>query len=235
MTALSIVQNVAAKFGISVAAVFASTDPQVIQLRTLMNEEGQILARGGDGFDHAWRVLVTETTFSTTAAAAQTGAVPSDFGWYINETMWNRTTVRKIGGPISPEEWQRVQANTATSIFPRFRFRGSSLLITPTPTASQTIAYEYVTKNWAQTSGAVGLAAMTADTDTALIEERLIELGLRWRYLKAKGLDYAEDYRTYQIEVGKAIARDGGRRRITLGDNAMRIYDGMIPEGSWNQ
>lgn len=234
MSALTIIQSVASKIlGAPPAAVFSSTDPAIVQLRSLMNEEGQELARGAS-FDHAWRALITETTFSTTAAAAQTGAVPSDFGWYIDDTMWNRTTQWPINGPMTSQEWQASQAVPTTGIYPFFRFRGSSLLIYPTPIASQTVAYEYVTKNWAQTSGSSGLAAMTADTDTALLEERLIELGVRWRYLKAKGLSYDEDFRTYQLEVGKAISRDGGRRTHSLGGARQRQRSSLVPEGSWS-
>lgn len=234
MTALSIVSNVAAGIGLTApAAVFASTDPAIIQLRTLMNQEGQELARGAI-FDHAWTVLITEKTFTTTAAAIQASSVATDFGWYINDTFWNRTTQQVVRGPMTAEEWQRQQAISTTGMYPYFRFRGGSLLIYPTPTAGQTAAYEYVSKNWAQTSASVGLAAMTADTDTAILEERLIELGLRWRYLKSKGLDYAEDYRTYQLEVGKAIARDGGRKTLSLSGPQRPMYPTLIPEGSWS-
>lgn len=228
MTALSIVSNVAASIGLSASAVFSSTDPAIIRLRTLMNQEGQELARGAS-FDHAWTVLTTEKTFTTTAAAIQASSVATDFSWYINNTMWNRTTQQVVRGPMTAEEWQDQQAVSTTGIYPYFRFRGGSLLIYPTPTAGQTVAYEYVSTYWASGSQ----TAMTADSDTALIEERLIELGLRWRYLKSTGMDYAEDFRTYQMEVGKAIARDGGRKTISLSGPQRSTFPTLVPEGSW--
>lgn len=235
MTALSIIQRTAGLLSLDIpAAVFSSTDQQIIQLRTLMNEEGQTLARGGESFEHNWTALITEKTFTTVATATQTSAVSSDFGWIINNTFWNRTLRWPVDGPMSPEQWQNVQAVPTGSIRPNFRFiSGPNLEIYPTPTAGQTCAYEYVSKNWAQTSGAIGLAEMTADTDVALIEERLISLGIRWRYLKSKGLDYSEDFRTYQIEVGKAIARDGGRRTTSLSGTPAPRYRGNLKEAFW--
>jgi hypothetical protein len=228
MTALSIVQGAASRLGLTApTVVFASTDAQIIQLRNLMNEEGVELSRA-----YPWTRLVTEKTFSTTAAAIQTGAVPTDFNWYLDDTMWNRTTRVKLAGPVSAEEWQSFQAISLLSI-PQsvFRFRGGDLLIYPTPTAAQTVAYEYGSTYWVSGSK----TAFSADTDTALLDENLITLGLRWRFKAAKGFDYAEDFATYQIEKQKVISRDGGRRRVYLGGYPRNPWNANIPESSWNQ
>lgn len=237
MTALTMVQNATSRLGLSVpGAIFSSTDTQVVQFRNLMNQEGKDLAKGA-ATDHPWTKLISEQTFSTTAAAVQTGAVPTDFGWYINDTAWNRTTEIKLDGPITAEDWQRYQAVGAITL-PNavFRFRGGDVLIYPDPTASQTVAFEYVSSYWAETSAGAGasLAAMTSDTDVAILDEELITLGIIWRFLQAKGLDYAEAFRTYQLEVNKAIGRDGGRYKYNLAGHSFPRYQGNIPEGSWS-
>lgn len=228
MTALTIIQKVCTLPGLTApTVVFASTDAQIIQLRSLMNEELVELAR-----DHAWTVLTLEKTFSTVAAAIQTNSVPTDFDWYVNETMWNRTTRVKLGGPVSPEEWQTYQAISLLSI-PQavFRFRGGNLLFYPTPAAGQTVAYEYLTN--IRVSGSK--TEFTADTDTCLLDEQVITLGTRWRFLKAKGFDYAEDFRTYELMKAKAIARDGGARKSFIGGSPRNPWNANIPDGSWNQ
>lgn len=231
MTALTIVGQACARLGITApTALFSSTDDQIIQLRNLMNQEGAELGKGGPT-DHAWGILTTEKTFTTTAAAIQTSAVPTDFGWFINDTMWNRTARIKMVGPVGADEWQNYQAISLIAL-PNavFRFRGGNLIIYPTPVAGQTAAYEYVSKYWASGSQ----SAMTADSDTALLDETLITLGVIWRFLAAKGLDYAETFRTYQMEVTKAIGRDGGRRKLNLAGTAQNQFNGNIPDGSWN-
>ena len=66
MTALSIIQGVCSQLGItSPSVVFASTNDQIVQLRNLMNEEGQTLAAGGESFDYGWRALTKEKTSPT--------------------------------------------------------------------------------------------------------------------------------------------------------------------------
>ena len=44
----------------------------------------------------------------------------------------------------------------------------------------------------------------------------MLQLGLRWRFLAAKNLDYAEVYRTYQTELQKLQARDGGSTQLNI-------------------
>lgn len=230
MTALTICQNATGRLGLDQpSAVFSSTDPQIIQLRTLMNEEGLALTRDPD---MSWTVLMTQTTFTTVAQEVQTNAVPTDFGWYLDDTMWNRTTMIKIAGPTMPEEWQAYKAIQVLSLPAAiFRFRGGDILMYPTQTAGQTVAYEYSSTYWVSGSK----TAMTADTDTALISEEIITLGLMWRFLKAKGSDYSEEYRTYQLAKQSAIGRDGGKRKVYLGGGVRNPWNANIPEGNWPQ
>ncbi len=235
MTALTILQNASSRLSLAApSVVFASTDAQIIQLRNLMNMEGKTLAKRA-----AWSKITKEKTFTTVAQAAQTSSVPDDFGWYINETMWNRTADRQIIGPLSAEQWQAEQAvGVASAIEQYFRFRGAgtdAILLGPgTPTASETVAYEYVSNQWCEASGGTDQSAFAADTDVGFLDEELITLGVIWRFKAAKGFDYGEDFRTYEMEVLKAIARDGGKPRLDIaGGMRGASYRGNIPDGNW--
>lgn len=229
MTALSIVQNAWSRLGLDNApsAVFSSTDGQVIQFRTLMNEEGLALTRDPD---MSWTALMKEQTFVTVAQETQTSAIPTDFGWYLDDSMWNRTTMIKLAGPTQPEEWQAFKAIAVISLPAAvFRFRGGNILIYPTQTAGQNVYYEYSSTYWVSGSK----TAMTADTDTAVISEEIITLGLIWRFLKAKGVDYAEQFRTYQMAKQSAIGRDGGKRKVYLGGGVVNPWNANVPQGNW--
>jgi hypothetical protein len=43
-----------------------------------------------------------------------------------------------------------------------------------------------------------------------------MELGVTWRWLRAKGMDYAEELATYEREVEKAAARDRGMKSYVI-------------------
>jgi hypothetical protein len=209
MTLLAIIQNASDRLGITrPTAAYLSTDQQVLQLVGLAQEEGKDLAKR-----HTWQALQTEYTFPTVASTASY-ALPSGFDSILKETVFNRTRRRRMVGDLTPEQWQETQASLVTMVNPAFRIRGSLFYISPTPTAAETIAYEYNTKNWCQSSGGTAQSAWAADTDTGILDEELMTLGLKWRWKKSKGLDYADDFNGYEIRVAKAILDDGARMRI---------------------
>jgi len=216
MTLLSIVQNASDRLGLTrPSAVVASTDVQVLQLLGLAQEEGKDLAKR-----HTWQALQTEHTFSTSNGTASY-ALPSGFDAIIKDTVFNRTRRRRMYGDLTPEQWQETQSSLVTMVNPAFRIRGGLFYISPTPTSTETVAYEYLSKNWCQSAGGTGQSAWAADLDTGVLDEELMTLGLKWRWKKSKGLDYAEDFTSYEIRVAKAIMDDGARMRIYT-DNSER-------------
>ena len=211
MSLLTVISGTLARLALpTTTAVIDSTDATVRQLLQLAQREGRELARRA-----TWKALQTEKTFTTVATAAQTSALPTDLDWIIPDTMFNRTLKRRVQGPVGADEWQLIQSSLSSSVFPAFRIRGTSLLITPTPTAGQTVAYEYMSKYWCASSAGSGQTAWAADADTALLDEELITSGLVWRFKAAKGLGYAADQQAYEIQVMQAIMREGVRPRIS--------------------
>ncbi len=231
MSLLTLIQNSAKRLGLSnPASAYGATDNQIVQLVALAQEEGIELAA-----DFDWKVLTKEKTFTGTAAAAQTGALASDYDRMAPETFFNRTQKKPIFGPLSPQDWQFAQSVVAGTVVESFRIRGTSLLITPTPNGTDTYAYEYISTNWCQSNVAVEQALWAADTDTGILSEEVMTLGVIWRFLRAKGFDYAEAFRTYEMAKGRAQVKDGGGKR-TIG-MGRRSSSGprapFIQEGSW--
>ena len=212
--------------------IISSTDLNVRLINALADQEGRELARR-----HSWEALCKEKTFTSTAAAIQSGAVPSDFDRIKNHTMFNRTQSRRVTGPLSPQEWQAQQALSASLLTDAFRIRGGDILITPTPPATYTYAYEYMSQDWCQSASGTAQSAWAADNDTGILDETLMVLGLVWRFRKARGFDYAEEFNTYEKEVEQAIMRDGGRRDLnySVDDTLLdHTQPPLVIEGSWN-
>lgn len=215
------------------STVVSSTDPNVRMLKSLATQEGVALARS-----FTWQAITKEATFTSVAQAEQTNAIPSDFDRLIYESMYNRSQLRRITGPLDSSEWQAQQALSTSLLTDAFRIRGDAILISPTPDAGDTYAFEYVSKNWCQDSGSTGQEAWAADDDTGILDEYLMSLGLIWRYRKARGFDYAEEMATYEIEKAQAQMRDGGGRRTRNFARDTSLYDHanmpVVAEGNWN-
>lgn len=210
MTLLTIVEDVCDRLSlVRPSSAIGSTDIVVRQIVGLAQQEGKELASRA-----SWQILQSEATFTAVAIELQTGAIPSDFDWYIPDTMFNRTTRRWVEGPLSPMEWQETQASLVTRVNPAFRIRGDAIYINQVPTAGHTFAYEYVSKNWCESEAGAGQAKWLADTDVPRIAEELHILGIVWRWKKAKGTEYGEDFATYERQVAQAIQRDGAKPRI---------------------
>lgn len=230
MTLLTLIQRATDHIGIPrPSSVINSTDQQVRQLLALANEEGEELARR-----HAWRRLIVDTTFTSVAAETQPNAIPADFDRFVNETFFNRTQMRELVGPLTDEEWQRYKATTAPVVLDGFRTIGGDLQLLPAPPAGQTYAYSYVSRNWCQSAGGDGQDAWTADNDTPRLDERLIRLGLIWRWKQAKGFDYAQAFDDYEAALAQAIGRDGPRRTLSFACDGTERRPGIaVPQGNW--
>jgi len=234
VTLLTIVNRVQATCNLPVTTtVFSNTGETQKQLLALCNMAGDIIAR-----EHDWQVLVTEKTFTTTATEEQTdgtAALPTDLERIINETLWNRTTTDPVYGPLSAANWQAQKASMTSGVWSQYRLRGNSIWMYPIPAAGNSVYYEYVSKNWCQSAGGTSQSAWAADSDTGRIPEHLLVLGLAWRWLESKGLDYGARYDEYEKELAKAKARDGTRKRHSITGPVYRtVSTGRVPEGSWS-
>ena len=162
---------------------FTSAQPNAVRCVALANRAGRTLEK-----DVRWAQLVTEHTFTTTASTA-TYALPSDFRAFANMSQWDRTNNWRMTGPVSSIVWQWLKSglSVASTATKWFMVRGAYFTIYPTPTVSnETIAFDYYSKNWVtKASDATTTDGWSADGDTSLIDEDLLILSLKWRFLQA--------------------------------------------------
>jgi len=152
----------------------------------------------------------------------------------INDTFWDRTTSLPIVGPVSESNWQTLQAFPVTGPYLQYRIQGGHLYIDPTPSANSA-AFEYKSTYFCESAAGVGKARWSADTDVGRLDENIMSLGIVWRWLKRKGLDYQEDFITYEKRIEAAISRDKSKRVLNMGaGQSQRVPGVVVPVGSWN-
>lgn len=213
MSLLTIIQEAALAVGLpEPSAVVSSTDLAVKKLLGFANQGGRQLAKY-----HDWQNLIVEQTFTSLATQEQTNALPpADYGRMVyNPEVWDRTSDTRLAGPTPQRYWQRLLANTSTGSPGYWRIIGNQLNVLPVMTAGNTLAFEYISKRWAESSGGTAQEIFMADTDTARIPEDLITLEVIWRFRQSRGFaQYAEDMSTAEREKEKAAAADRGTGRI---------------------
>lgn len=233
MSLLTVVQHFCRRTNIPVpTTVTGSSEPQVTQLMALLEEEGIDLAQRGD-----WQELTFEATHTTIAAEDQ-GAVSTiaanGFDHFKQNSFWDRT-LRLPVIVLDGQDWQASKAITTTGPRYQARVRGGKLLANPVPAAGNTWSFEYVSKNWILgADGTTYKQFFTLDTDTILLPELVVIAGLRWRWKKEKGTEYAEDFRTYENLVSKALGHNGLRSTLDMGACPESAVPGvLIPETGW--
>jgi len=200
---------------------------------------------GAGVYQSATVLAVTATTvqMSAVASSSNTGAsynfgqieydLPSDIRSFINATYWDRNFRWPMLGPLSPVEWE-VIVSGISPVGPRIRFRvvNNKMEIQPLPGTSQTdqIAYEYVSNAWCTDSSGVartavgGVCRFAADTDLYRWPENTLRLGVKWRFLRAKGLDYSDELRQYEMARDFQLSVSGGSRSLRMNAVATGLH-----------
>ncbi len=183
MTLLSICQDVADEVQITRPPVIAgSPAPDSVRLLRYANKVGRSLMTV-----IAWQALRKAHTFTAVSGEEQTNGIPSDFDRFVPETFWNRSTDELISGPVTAVRWQGLKSGATQNYRPVYVYRGGSIHVLPALTAGQSLAFEYVSNEWAQSSGGTAQTRFQADTDTSLIDEELITLGVLYEWLRSEG------------------------------------------------
>lgn len=177
----------------------------------------------------------TQVTLNQAATQTNTGitlnfgktkyAMPSDYDRQIDRTHYDKSKRWEMIGPESPQQWQFLKSSYI-STGPRLRYRilGGYFQIWPMVTTSEYLGFEYISKNWATSSGGTSKAAFTADDDTCIYPDRLMVLGLKHKYFMVKG--FGDIFRDeYEAELGMAKTADHGSATLSL---APQINDILI-------
>lgn len=197
-------------------------------LYALSNRSAKALMRR-----HIWPALRREHTWTMSLASLQASGKPTDFGRMVSSTMWNRTSDRQIGGPIDEKEWGIAYGRPFTSsIAQYFMLRYDGLHIFPAPSAADTGAYEYMINTPVLASDGVTYKTdFSADTDSFVLDEEMLLLDVRWRWLQSRGLDYAEAMRDAELRIQSEINAKRGIRALSLAPPDIdELGEGLIPE-----
>jgi hypothetical protein len=237
MNVLEVIQRACNAIGIDEPSVaVASTEQDVVQLVELLNQEGRSLSTR-----HDWQALTYEATFTTVATESQ-GSLTTIIGAtqglrkIVNDTIWNRDTQQPICGPLSKPRRQAYKALSLTGPYSEYYIRGDTLRFYPAPPAGEDCYFEYVSNMWCTDStGATYRRNVAADTDLFLLDDEIILAGIEWRWLRKKGLSYAEEFASYEALVDLAMRRDGTKRTINMDEPSEKVRAGtFVPIGSWN-
>ncbi len=165
----------------------------------------------------------TNVTGGTFVFGQSDYALPADFERIIDNTVWDRSRFWSMRGPQSPQQWQLYKSSVIgkASIQRRWRIRniaGNEVFsIDPVPADNgSALVFEYVSNYPIKSTGGVYQSSWKADTDIFVVDEYLLGLSIKWRFLERLGVRYQEALSEYEKQVNKAMAQDGGAPILDL-------------------
>lgn len=186
----------------------------------------------------------SDQTASALVFARDTYALPDDFSWYLNRTMWDRTNRWELIGPVSPQTDEYNRSGVVTT-GPRRRWRQVGLPPTcwrlwPPPSATgdypATLVFEYISKFWVMDADGNYKSSFTSNTDTPTIDAQAIILSTKWRFFAAKGFDFGSMQAEYLDYINRLMSRDGGKPDLSLAkpmQSSVLITPANVPDGFW--
>jgi len=228
MTVLTVIQRVCMKIGIArPTAVFSSTERELQELAELANVASEAIVEA-----HDWQALTVEHTF-TGDGVADSFAAPADYDRMITDgQLWNSQTNNPVDA-LSLNEWLGRETR-GFDVYSAYTILGNEFRIRPTMAVGETCKMLYV-KNTCVVGVADGTASnhadcFTADDDEFLLPDRLLRLGIIWRWRESKGLDYAEDMQNYELALAEEVLSEAGSKVLTFGTSKISGFKTAYPQ-----
>lgn len=163
--------------------------------------------------------------------------LPSDYLRMVNRTQYDKSRRWALAGPATAQEWEWLQSSYI-STGPRIRYRVFSgyLQTWPVIATNDLISYEYISNGYAiDFSTGLPKTTFTADTDTYVWPDRLMQVAIKYRYLAQRGLDATGAYDDFMRLFGIAEATDAGAATLSMGGapGALLINMQNIPDSGY--
>ncbi len=214
MAAIDIIQGAADLLGIPRPSSITATDVTTRQLLALLQEEGDELSRR-----HDWRALIVPAQVVGDGASTSFD-LPADFQRLATgPALWrDQTLIEPLTGPLNSAEWIAYTNSISAGVQKVYRLIGGTLDIYPALGADEVVRLEYFSSHWVISADTLTRRlGIAQDDDFPAMPERLLKLGLRWRWRMQKGLPYEAQQLVYQSAVEQEAFADRAYRAVTMG------------------
>lgn len=229
MALLEMCQRVLAETGWPVLSAIASnSDGTAKQIFAIANKELRALS---ELFN--WPQLEVEYDFNTVPAQA-VYLWPADFRVMDPNSVFDAGQYYGLRSSTNLRYWELLKyGNLASLNRPSFRrvypLGVPGIEMTPAPTGVNPMVAVYYSSMYARDSDSNLTPMFATDLDTPRIPERYVELGINWRFRRAKGLDYSAELAEYNATIQSQFSRYNANGEIPVGGR--RLMDNGLTGG----
>ena len=141
--------------------------------------------------------------------------LPADYQSFIPDSAWETDGSRKVDVPVPDAEWYQYKFSSLTSSgIIRARFYGKKLEVAE-PFVGGKISFEYISGYPILNSLNEQKQTFTEDTDTWLLDDQLLILGIQAHWQQTKMMPtYSEHMGNYMVKMAEAISRSNQGQTI---------------------
>jgi hypothetical protein len=211
--------------GSQIGNVFGSSSQVALEMADLANDVARDIA-----LSHDWRALMVIAAIIGDGVT-EDYTLPDDFDRMTLTGGVQATDVWLWGyhhfGSI--DDYMHARARGWKNYPGGWFIVGRQMHFEPAPKGEA--RFPYIRQSVVDATDGTRKATFSSDDDVFSISERLLTLGLIWRWKSQKGLQYAEDMQTYELALSKEQARDRGARFI--GRSGTARFRGAHPAWPW--
>ena len=225
MTVLSVVQDASSKIGIArPTQLVADTGSTSLELQATLAEVASIIR---DRYD--WQAYKAIGTLTGDGSALAFDFPPNYARMLKKAALWPSSNPnRPLTHIPDSDQWLAMVTQNFTAVVGAWTIYGNQINIriggqvNPMATGD-TAQFFYITNLQFADAGGSSKTAITADTDTfrllpdTSVSERLLKLGLIYKWKSDKGRPYAQDLSDFEDAIASAMGNDKGSKIITVG------------------
>ena len=233
MSVLSAIQYACSFIGVSVPdAVMASTVREHVELKAITNDVASTISKA-----HTWQLLKTLATL-TGDGTTEDFSLPTDYDWMPDTSeIWSSDNDRPLCKVVDENVWLSHIEQGLDPVPGEWIIYGGQLHIRSAPGSGITCRYFYQSNLYVDPAAGANTNVFATDTDNFRLDERLLKLGIIYRWKQAKGQPYAQEMDDYEVLKEKLISRDKGATILVQGTargtrGITYAYPGNVPGGT---
>lgn len=235
MSLLSVCQNVLNITGWDeLSTISGNTDKTAKQILAIANQELRSL---GKRFD--WRHCIVEYEFDTVVDQVEY-ALPEDYEKLVKDSVYNKDEYYRLRSGVSEAQWNQWKHGLLGSIsHQRYRITLDGVapvfLLSPAPSSAESLVLFYKSSHFAYDNSNTAKAQYENDDDRARIPEDVVEMGVLWRFKRAKGLDFSAELAEYNEMTKTRFAQTLGESELPIPNNNFtpELTDGYVPDSGF--
>jgi hypothetical protein len=159
--------------------------------------------------------------------------LPFDFEAITDRTQWDKTKHWEALGPEDAQQWQWLKSGYI-STGPRIRWRilDNQFQVWPPMNTNEYLGWEYKSNGYVRAADGSVKTSFTSDTDTTVLNDRVIVLFTKMKYWGIKGFDTTVVSQDYQRVLSIAKANDKGAANLSFAPYPSKVLIGWanIPD-----